>query len=462
MHGPRMRKPWRVIWALVVLGLMPSIVFAAPQLVEFVPTQSVERGRATDIRNEFSFDDKQMYVWLHVRDAKSITLRWYRDDAYIVENTLKATGPEWRTWMRRRFRDGDVGHWRVEVSSNKRVLGEVAFTVGDVAARQPELPPRALPPPPTALSAPPRALPQPAKALPPRAFEPDSPAPPPVDLVETIRRRTAPDGCRALINFRVSPEGEPARYAVADVSFDSFAQLEHATGLIIQDKSGGLHALEVRRREHELRSWDELITAPVYTQGAPHRWLHLPGAQPLPAPARLREENRLTVLSTIGPYVGIDATMRSEIDDTRTDNSRYLTADASGALVDLRQLLGFGLEIMVARTGGGPDFDYRRMALVPERGLIAMFDASRIPLLSPPVALRQFSPDSKGVWRSGRCALRLAGHRIAASVDGKPLREVQARRLLPYVMLGVHWIAPGIRSPLDGMRDAQRRIARMP
>jgi hypothetical protein len=160
--------------------------------------------------------------------------------------------------------------------------------------------------------------------------------------------------------------------------------------------------------------------------------------------------------------VGIDAAMRSEIDDTRTDNSRYLTADTAGALIDLRQLLGVGLEIMVARTGGGPDFDYRRMALVPERGLIAMFDASRIPLLSPPEALRQFSPDTKDVWRSGRCAIRLAGHRIAASVDGKPLREVQARRLLPYAVLGVYWIAPGIRSPLDGMREAQRRIARMP
>ena len=282
------------------------------------------------------------------------------------------------------------------------------------------------------------------------------------DLVETIPRRTEHDACRALVNFRVSPESEPPRYAVAEVTFDDFAQLEHARGLIIQDEARGLHALEIRRHEHGQRSWDELITASIYSQRAPKRWLHMPGAQPMPAPSRLREENRLTVLSTIGPFVGIDASMRSAIDGVRTDNSRYLTADASGALVDLRRLLGVGLEIMVSRTGGGSDFDYRQIALVPERGLIAMFNASRIPLLSPPESLRRFSPDSKDVWRNGRCALRLAGHRIAAGVDDAPLREVQARRLLPYAILGVYWIAPGIRSPLDGMRDAQRRIARIP
>ena len=220
--------------------------------------------------------------------------------------------------------------------------------------------------------------------------------------------------------------------------------------------------MAVRRREHGQRAWDEIISAPIRGQGAPRRWLHLPGALPLPAPARLREDNRLTVLSTIGPYIGIDAAMRSAIDAERTDNSRYLTADATGVLVDLRTVFGVGLEIMVARAGGGADFDYRQMALVAERGLVALFGASRIPLLTPPPALRQFSPDGDNIWRHGRCAVRLAGHRIAAGVDGAPMREIQAHRLLPYAILGVHWIDAARRSPLDELRSAQRRIARMP
>lgn len=432
----RLGGRWLLIGALLIAWGLPTSVQAAPRLIEIVATPGVERGRPTDPRAAFSFADKQMYVWMHLRDADAITLRWYRNENYITANTLQSTGPEWRTWMRRRFRAGDAGRWRVDVVDGERVLGEVTFTVGVV---------------------------EPAPA--PRSVSTDAPAqpaPPVIDLVEAMPRDVAPDGCRALINFRVSPEGEPPRYAVADVSFDDFAQVEHAPGLIVQDAAGAFHALEVRRRTHGNRSWDELIAAPMDARGAPRRWVHLPGAQPLPAPARLREQNRMTVLSTIGPYVGIDATMRSAIDGTRADNSRYLTADATGALIDLRRLLGVGLEIMVQRAGGGADFDYRQLALVPERGLIAMFAASRIPLLSPPEMLRRFSPDADDVWRKGRCAVRLAGHRIAAGVDGAPLREIQARRLLPYAILGLYWINPGTRSPLDRMRDAQRRIARLP
>ena len=437
----RMSAPWRCLWALMVLSVLPgAAAAAAPKLIEIVATPGVQRGRPIASRTEFSFEDKQMYVWLHVRSADLVELRWYRDDAYVVGDALKPTGAQWRTWVRRRFRDGDAGRWRVEVWTKKAQLGQVEFTVGEVGApRDP------IDRPPT----PPPIAPQTG----------DAPA---IDLVEPIPRRAPPRGCHALINFRVSEEGKPPRYAVADVQFDEAAELHHAQGLVIADAGGAMHALEVRRREYARRAWDEVISAPIRGEGTPRRWLHLPGAQPLPAPAELREDNRLTVLSIIGPYVGFDASMRSAINGERTDNSRYLTADAMGALIDLRQLVGVGLEMMVAHAGGAGDFDYRRMALVPEGGLIALFAASRIPLLSPPPALRPFSPDRDNVWRNGRCAVKLAGHRIAAGVDDAPMREIQAPRLLPYAILGVHWLDASQRSPLDELRSAQRRIARVP
>lgn len=431
---------------------------AAPTLEALHIAHSVERGRPIDVRDRYTFADGRIYVWLHLRDATAAELRWYLNDNFQVADRLKPTGRDWRTWMRRRFRPGDGGRWRVEVRIGERVIGEARFVVeGDEPIAAPAAPPPATPPP----AAPPPAAPPPA--APP-------PAAPPV-VAAALPATVAPaeldappeqiGGCRALLNLRTSPAGESAKYAVADVRFGRIASIDHTAGLLLTDGEA-LHALHVRRREHAARAWDELMSVPLRSRGAVRRWRRLPGAQPLPAPGDLREDNRLEVISIIGPYLGLRAQLSGRLNGRPFDNSRYLTVQADGTLVDLRATFGPGLEIMVGRHVDPQRFDFRRIALQATQGLIAHFQGKHIPLFAPPPRLRPFSPDEDGVWRNGDCAIKLAGHRVAASRDDAPFREVRAPRLLPFALLGVTWLEPDAPPIILPLERAMQRFARVP
>lgn len=399
----------------------------AVELEALSTCHTVERGRPIDVREQFAFTDRQMYLWLRVVDADVIELRWHRDDQFIVNDRLRATGKRWTTWVRRRFRHGDTGRWRVEVLADKVVLGEARFVVGDAA-------------PAPAVAA---TVPSTTAAWAPLAPSADT------------------DGCRALLNLRTSPADAPPTYAVADVRFGSMASIEHTPGLIFDD-GNALHALTVRRRTHAARAWDELMSLPLRGEPTVRRWKRVPGAQPLPAPGRLHEDNGLQIVSVLGPYIGLHARLTGSLNGEAFDNSRFITVDARGALVDLRQVVGAGLEIMVGRTEDAAAFDYRRIALAPEAGLIAYFGETRIPLFSAPPRLRPFSPDKAGEYHHGRCAVKLAGHRVAASLDGAPFREVRAKALLPYSMLGVIWLDPNGPPVILPAERAQQRFALHP
>lgn len=421
-------------------------LFARPALAadlqSIVTSRAVERGRPVDVRSRFRLRDAQMYVWLHVTDAQTIELDWYRDDRFIIRNALTATGKDWRTWMRRRFRRGDAGAWRIDVRADGETIGSVEFAV--LTNRAPADGPE---PPPIRAAAP-------SSSAPPSTAPPSVPAPIVADVAAT-------DGtCRALLNLRTTPEGKPAEYAVAEVRFGAIADIEHTPGLIVRDGKR-FAGLAVRRRQHALRGWDEVLSLPLRSDRVT-RWRQLPGAQPLPAPAELREDNRLTVLSILGPYVGLDARLQSALGAERTDNSRYLTVDSQGRAIDMRTLVGPGLEIM-ARNAGLPErFDYRQVALAPGMGLIGLLATERISMLSAPPAVRAVSPDRTGAFRRGRCAIKLAGHRIAASLDDAPFREIRAPRLLPYALLGVYWVEPQAPPIMEALRLAQRRLALHP
>lgn len=434
---------------VLLLALLVAPRAHAVELDALATCHTIEGRRPIDVRDHFDVADRQMYLWLRLHDADEIVLRWHRDGRFRVADRLRASGPRWTTWVRRRFRPGDVGQWRVEVIAGEAVIGEARFTVGGDDGAAP-VSPSPIPPP-----VPPVAEPEPA-AEPPAEPAPPAPialTPPPIPDPES--------GCRALLNLRISEEDAPALYAVADVRFGATASIDHTTGLVVDDGER-LHALAVRRRTHATRAWDELMSLPLRGDDPPRRWQRLPGAQPLPAPGRLREDNRLTVRSILGPYLGLHARLTGDLDDRPFDRSRFLTADPRGDLVDLRTVVGAGLEIMIGRHADPAAFDYRQIALVPEQGLVARFADKRIPLFAAPPRLRAVSPDPVGVFRNGPCAVKLAGHRIAASQEDAPFREVRAPGLLPYALLGVIWLdakGPDVILPVE---RARQRFARQP
>ncbi len=508
---------------LSVLSLL-----AAPALAEelslqrAVVTGAVTDRNPTDERARYEVGET-VWIWLRIanpeRRKTKIRLEWRRDGAGEDETSLDVgAGRSWRTWGRRKLRRGDAGHWTVDVMDGKRRLGRVGFAVGAGAAVAPAAPP---PSPPRVDPAPPPAPKQlavaeePAPPPAPRQLAaaeeppPDRPRRPPPDpppapepRLETVvvsghTPPPEPPTCRALVNLRVSSAKDPGtldEHVAVDVSVRPDRSTGVAVpGLVVRDGTQSYVLRMVRRDVEESsrhgkvrRRWDLLLGAEI-PDGAQATWHGYPATIAPPAAGEAgdrHEANLLRVVSVLGPYVGVLASLQGASPQP-FDHSRYATIRAPGRVIDPTELFHDDLPALARRLvrklhlqGRAPDpkaHDYRRSALRSQKGVLSLStlmscctweeNHGLLPLdleVGHPTDLRPFMPSTSGPYVApdacGRITLR-DGRLVAGHQEG-PLKLVAAPIPKSRALLGVTWIPGTDRFDPEKAAATWRRLGR--
>ncbi len=493
-------------WFLLTLLLCTTARAESPKVLRSVACADVQQREPADIRDRFAVGET-VWAWFRIANdgpQVQLTLLWKRDGKVRDRVNLDiGRSAAWRTWARRKLRKTDEGAWTIDLLDPAgRTLGRVAFAVGDAptpvaiqartSARKPA-PRTGAASSPRQRAAPPRQAAPRRQATAPTRVTPSKPSRaarektaksepvrPGARLRSSPRPRKAK--CRAIVNLRTNdladPDAADEHLAVDLRVHPSRSEGAATPGLLVRSEKT-TYALRVVRHEVKeetrhgavRRRWDMLVGQPL-PDGPAVTWHGYPATLAPPdasAPGNRGEANLLRILSVIGPYVGLHASLQGRSAKKLFDHSRYATVQAPGRVVDPSGLLLGALSDRAARrarvlrpsgAGEAPDLkahDFRRSALAMRNRELKLLTQVRcctwdenhgllrldVPA-HPALALAPHLPSRSGPYVApdgcGRISVR--DGRLVAGGPAGPLKLAVVHTPRIHAVLGVTWI-PG-------------------
>ena len=498
--------------------VLASTANAAPEVLQAVTCTDVVDREPTGVTSRFEVGAT---VWAYLRIGNSgpetdVELHWFRNDAARSKSKLTiGHSSGWRTWARMKLHA--PGRWRLELRHGGKTLRTLEFTAGSPSARPKEQPAAVEPKPvlphapaPVPVVAPePPPLPVASKPTPAPPKQAVAPKAAPVPVKKTAprkrnraralpaARRPKDASCRALVNLRVSDLRDPSArdlHVAVDVAISTKPTGAHAPGLVVYDGRTA-HALRMVRRQASeetrhgrvTRSWDMLMGRAL-PDGPTVTWHGYPATLAPPDaanPGDRTETNLLRVVSVLGPYVGLHASLQGSAPKA-FDHSRYATVRPPGRGIDPSELLAPDLRDRTQRRvnrlrpeGAAPPdvtaHDFKRAALAMRQGELRLLTQMRCcswaenhnllrvdVRVDPPTAIRPHLPKGSGVYQApddcGRISLR--DGRLVAAKGADPLRLVRVTIPRVRALLGVTWIPGDDRLDLAWAETAWRRMKR--
>ena len=324
-----------VVW--LALALAPAAAQAGPKVLQAVTCADVENREPVGVARRFPAGTT-VHAYLRLRNEApptEVELLWFRDGEARGRSTMKVgRSGSWRTWARMRLHV--PGRWRIDVHHDGKTIHQLEFPAGP--------PPGARRASPVAARTPPSKRKRAASKPEPAAHKPKPRRPPPPSA--------RPEGatCRAIVNLRTSSLGANDaldEHVAVDVVVGTRPTGASTPGLVVHDGKRA-HALRLVRRDAiedsphgpVKRRWDLLVGRAI-PNGPKTTWHGYPatlGPGDSAHPGPRDERNLLRLVSVLGPYVGVHASLQGHRPEA-FDHSRYATIRAPGRVADPAKLV---------------------------------------------------------------------------------------------------------------------------